>query len=168
MLRTDFCNRLAYTCTRTDRSRPEPTDGACAPAATRVMRRLTTPRELWSKSFTRRSPRRRTTGAARSCGTSIGGPSGCAPGYAVLSSAAQESSTSADAFTTTRSRRSARPPLNSPYPSSSSKVEARARPGAFHRRMPARAGPPPAEGFATLGAASDALSLPRPVSGERS
>jgi len=124
----------------------EATASACAAAArpsetnprqaTRVMRCLTTPRELWSSSFTlRRASRggRRVAGTGRSCGSPIEEPSVRAPRRAALSSAHRESSTSADALLTTSAtprccvRRWARP---------TSRSRQGPRLGALPRRLP--------------------------------
>lgn len=140
------------TCTSSNRPMLEATPSTCAAAArpsetnprraTRVMRCLTTPRELWSSSFTlRRASRggRRVTGTVRSCGSPIEEPSVRAPGRAALSSAHRESSTSADAFVTTSAtpRCASAAGLVLPLDPVKDRGSERSR-GAFHRRMPAR------------------------------
>jgi hypothetical protein len=164
MLLFDFCNRLARHVHLAESSDARGDASACAAAArpsetnprraTRVMRCLTTPRELWSSSFTLRRPHEEgDEGRARAdpAGPRSRDPRSAPPGVRRCLPRTGRAPLPLTPLRRRARHRGARPPLGSSYPPIPSRTEAQSAPGA-----PSIAGCPLTrtrhrpQGFATL------------------
>lgn len=164
MLLFDFCNRLARHVHFAESSDARGDASACAAAArpsetnprraTRVMRCLTTPRELWSSSFTLRQPHEEgDEGRARAdpAGPRSRDPRSAPPGVRRCLPRTGRAPLPLTPLRRRPRHRGARPPLGSSYPPIPSRTEAQSAPGA-----PSIAGCPLTrarhrpQGFATL------------------